>query len=423
MDGAVRPARSVLTLLAVALSLPTVATALERTHHAVIRKEVTHHGPHLGMIPAQASLAERQASKFGSLLQTLTFNSGIEAVAFSPSGNQVATGSADNAVTVWNAESGLEVRTFYYHHGKVQNIVYSADGEMILSGSKDGRAVIWDPASTLVEREFDEADPIESVGFSHSGMFVITGSDNKLAKIWDTRNNKLVCTLNGHTDAIEAVAMNPQGGTAATGSSDNSAKIWNIDKCIAAGQGFGEVVHTLLGHTGTVYSVAYSTHGKWVVTGSEDFTARIWEVAQGSTGKSLRIFGALGGGHLGHVKAVAWKPPPPGTSTWNPDHDQVLTGSADGTAKLWMAHTGELVHTFTHGGEVNSVSFSPDGTRILTGSSDGTAKIWSLANYQTSTVIKADTIVPKVITPPATPAQDPQLQDIIAARIAKDQAQ
>jgi len=385
-----RARRLVLIFVAAAACVSTATQAI--ASHGLIRKE-----PNLAQdTPSAASLAQ-ESSGFGSLLHTLAFNSAIEAVAFSPNGNEVATGSADNATTIWNAASGKALRTFYYHQGKVNFIAYSPDAEMILTGAKDGRAVIWNPKNRLVEREFAESGPIEAVAFSRSGMFVITGSDNKLAKIWDSRNSKLVCTLKGHQGIVEAVAMNPEGGTALTGSDDFTAKLWKVDDCIAAGQGSLDTAErTLVGHTGTVNAVAYSPFGRWVVTGSQDFTARIWEA---KTGKSLRIFGGEdGGSHLGSVEAIAWKPPPKVPGPWKASDDQVLTGSHDGTAKLWMAHTGKLVHTFNHGGKVNSVSFAPDGSRILTGSSDGTAKVWKLSNYHASSTMDGKIIAPLKIT-------------------------
>src|SRR5271163_284354 len=49
----------------------------------------------------------------------------------------------------------------------------------------------------------------------------------------------------------------------------------------------------------------------------------------------------------------------------------VLTGSADETARLWDAATGREITAFRgHEGPVYSVAFSPDGRRMLTGSYD-----------------------------------------------------
>ena len=72
------------------------------------------------------------------------------------------------------------------------------------------------------------------------------------------------------------------------------------------------------------------------------------------------------GGHSGEVSAVAW----------SPDGHHILTGSQDGTARIWDATTGENTLTLTHTDWVMAVAWSPDGHHILTGSPDGTARIW-----------------------------------------------
>jgi hypothetical protein len=45
-------------------------------------------------------------------LCTLTDSAGVNSVAFSPNGKRVVSGSADNLVKIWNAETGAEVRSF-----------------------------------------------------------------------------------------------------------------------------------------------------------------------------------------------------------------------------------------------------------------------------------------------------------------------
>ena len=65
---------------------------------------------------------------------------------------------------------------------------------------------------------------------------------------------------------------------------------------------------------------------------------------------------------------------------FSPDGQRIVTGSDDGTAKLWEAATGrELLTLKGHKGGVTSVAFSPDGQRIVTGSRDQTARVWQAA--------------------------------------------
>ena len=72
------------------------------------------------------------------------------------------------------------------------------------------------------------------------------------------------------------------------------------------------------------------------------------------------------GGHSSWVSAVVW----------SPDGRHILTGSGDGTARIWDATTGDNTLTLTHTDPVSAVAWSPDGHHILTASDNDTARIW-----------------------------------------------
>src|SRR5262249_54799777 len=75
---------------------------------------------------------------------------------------------------------------------------------------------------------------------------------------------------------------------------------------------------------------------------------------------------------VGHTKGVH-------DAVFSPDGRYILTGSYDGTARLWDEATGTLVRTFSgHSSSVMSVAFSPDGQYILTGSEDRTVRLWDM---------------------------------------------
>jgi WD40 repeat protein len=62
------------------------------------------------------------------------------------------------------------------------------------------------------------------------------------------------------------------------------------------------------------------------------------------------------------------------------DGTRIASGSADRTARVWNAGSGELLHELRHDGPVSRVAFSPDGGRILTASSAGTVRVWDTAS-------------------------------------------
>ncbi|KAI0047587.1 WD40 repeat-like protein [Auriscalpium vulgare] len=116
------------------------------------------------------------------------------------------------------------------------------------------------------------------------------------------------------------------------------------------------------GHTHEVNSVAFSPGGRRVVSGSEDGTLRIWDAQTGET------VGAPFKWHTSSVRSVAFCP----------DGKRVASGSVDQTIRIWDAQTGEtMTKPFRgHKGWVQCVAFSPDGKRVVSSSADQTIRIW-----------------------------------------------
>jgi WD40 repeat protein len=145
-------------------------------------------------------------------------------------------------------------------------------------------------------------------------------------------------------------------------------------------------IAVLSGHGGRVASAMFSPDGRRVVTGSYDGTARIWDTA---TGKTITV---LGGG-AGVVVTRA---------TFSPDGRRVVTASMDNVAQLWDTETGKTITLFRgHADYLVSATFSPDGRRVLTGSEDKTARIWDIETGKTVNVFDghSDIVVSAAFSP------------------------
>jgi eukaryotic-like serine/threonine-protein kinase len=67
----------------------------------------------------------------------------VYAVAWSPDGRRIASGSQDHTVQVWDAQSGKTLLIYRGHTDFVNAVAWSPDSQAIVSGSDDGTIQVW----------------------------------------------------------------------------------------------------------------------------------------------------------------------------------------------------------------------------------------------------------------------------------------
>jgi WD40 repeat protein len=70
-------------------------------------------------------------------------SSSVRSVAFSLDGRTLASGSSDNTTKLWDATNGNEIRTLQGYSGRVDSVAFSPDGRILASGSGDGTIRLW----------------------------------------------------------------------------------------------------------------------------------------------------------------------------------------------------------------------------------------------------------------------------------------
>ena len=102
---------------------------------------------------------------------------------------------------IWNLETGQEVFTFAGDTFAVEAVAVTPDGKAVISGSWDGSIKVWDLISKEVIFNLKgHTSFVQSVAVSPDSKRLISGSGDNSIKVWNLETGKELFTLTGHTD-------------------------------------------------------------------------------------------------------------------------------------------------------------------------------------------------------------------------------
>jgi WD40 repeat protein len=280
--------------------------------------------------------------------------SDVASVAFRPHGKQLASGSDDGTVILWNLSTGRPLNILRGDGASISAVAFSPDGKLLAAADAGGTVTLWNATTGVRQQTISGAvGPVQTVAFSPGGRSLAFGGDKHTIELWDLAASKAVGMLRGHTGNVYDIAFSPSGTNLASASADQTVILWNL--------GTRRVIRVLGGHNGAVSAVAFSPDGHNLASGSDDGDVIVWNA---STGKRLRVLR----GHSQPVESVAF----------NRDGSELASGGEDRRVILWSAATGEQLGSFRAQSDwVSSVAFSPDGRELASGSNDSTIVLWS----------------------------------------------
>lgn len=280
-------------------------------------------------VPNQISGVAIRSVDTGEKLMTLRGGGMITRMAFSPDGTRLAgaAGSgasqvdANRTVPIWDVRTGKLLMTLQGHEDEVTAVAFSPDGSSLVTGSMDGELRVWNAATGVEERALDVSDTQDDypmrLAFSADGRLLLAGMAlDGAVPVFDAETFEQRRGFRGHTKFIQDAALGPRG-LVATASGDGTARIWDLESD-------GELA-TLRGHRGWVNGVAISPDGSLVATAGADGTVKLWDTATG--GEVLTLFG--------HDRIVS-------TVAFSPDGRLVASVSGDGTVRLHLLPIDEL---------------------------------------------------------------------------------
>ena len=313
----------------------------------------------------------------------------------SPDGKQLATGTAEGAVRVFDVATQRLERVLLGHQSFVAELVWSRDGNWLASGGgADNTVRLWNMTTGM-------AGPV--LAGHHGGPWISkiawSADGRKLAscgfwgdytiRIWDLQdgNDQVIHFGEG---LQREMAWSPDGKTLAT-AGDATIYLWPTE-------GGGEPKQ-LAGHTGYVSCISFSPDGKWLLTASDDRSVRLWDTVTWTTEKVLSDF-------TNYVTTVAWRRDsqtiavgqqdgffkqvhiPDGNETWrspqthpieqvvwSADESQLLGIDVRKNLQVWQA-SGEAGPVQHWSRSKKCQAFSPDGKRLAFATHDDKVEVW-----------------------------------------------
>lgn len=295
----------------------------------------------------------------------------VEAMAYSPDGQRLATASPDETVWFWDAKTGQvlgRLDAFGMGIGEwcacFWSLAFSPDGKTVATGSTDGRVRLWDvEAGELLYTSQAMGDLIAGLSFSPDGQLLAGGDSDGTIWIWDLGipvDAPPLLTIDNH-GVIVSLAFSPSPSSPGrrlfvTGSGFGAIRVWDADT--------GTMVREIQNSQDAV-SVVYSPDGSLLAAGesgwAEEFPVRLWSPGSGELRQTL-------GGHNKDVDALAF----------SPDGRLLASGDWDGFTRLWDVATGEQLQLMRQRPYIKGVAFRPDGGRLATAGFDGLVWIWGV---------------------------------------------
>ena len=157
----------------------------------------------------------------------------LYAVAISPDGKRIATGSYDKQIIIWDALAKKRLHTLTQHNGAIYDLAFSPDGTLLASASGDETVKIWNVESgerldTLGQPEGEQY----AVLFSPDGKFVVAGGADNRIRVWRVlsrdkpRINPLKYARYAHEGAVVALAWHGEKKILLSAAEDRTLKAW-----------------------------------------------------------------------------------------------------------------------------------------------------------------------------------------------------
>ena len=172
----------------------------------------------------------------------------INALAFSPDGKKIVSGTMGGSVQMWDPETGVPLAPFFAgqdldeaakkipgggfsttYQDPITALAFSSDSTLLAVGSEKKIRLLGGRKQTHFKEVPHGAI---SLVFSPDNTLLVTGLRTSEIELWNLATGDKLTTLKGHTGQVETLVFSPDGKTLVSTGTDGTILVWDWDKII-----------------------------------------------------------------------------------------------------------------------------------------------------------------------------------------------
>lgn len=186
--------------------------------------------------------------------------------------------ASGKTVQLFNLADGKPAAKLEGHGENVAAVAFSPDGAKVFTGSADKTVRVWTVADGKEQGKLETPQPVAALTVVGDGSKVATGGGDAVIRVWNVADlskpaaELLAKEISGHSQPVTSLVTLPNDpNQIVSGSTDGSVRQWNIE---------GQAVRTM-NHGGPVVSVAVSPDGQKIASASTNKIAKLWNGTNG----------------------------------------------------------------------------------------------------------------------------------------------
>ncbi|XP_070539814.1 WD repeat-containing protein 1-like [Ptychodera flava] len=286
---------------------------------------------------------------------------------YAPSGFYIASGDTSGKIRIWDTTQKEHILKYEYQPlgGEVKDIAWSPDSKRIAvvgeGREKFGAVLMWD-TGTSVGSIIGHSKAINSVDYKATRPYrIVTAAEDNEVNFYEGPPFKFKTSNREHGRFVNCVRYSPNGERFATGGADGKSFIYDgktSEKIAELGGGGAKGAHAF-----GIYGICWSADSTQLLTVSADKTAKIWDVEQNQIVTEF----VLGSEVCDQQVGCLWQ------------GDYLLSVSLSGNINYLDKNnpTTPLRIVKGHNKPITAMTLTEDRSTFYTGASDGLINYWN----------------------------------------------